>query len=137
MKKFYSLIVCVMVVGSLVACGKSATPGDVEAARKAIKSNAESTAKAYRNENFTAEHKITVLGDSTVSVDCPMGDGWSSVEIKDPSGKVAAKIKCSTYSASIGCLTDQQYIERKQYNTQDGKCGKSWVPYPIELIDAK
>ena len=138
MKKFYSLVACVLACGILVACGGSKTPpGEVEAARKAIKANAESTAKAYKNENFTAEHKVSVLGDSTVSADCPMGDGWSSVEIKDATGKVVASIKCSTNSASLGCVTAQQYADRKQYSGQDGKCGREWVPYPIEMIDAK
>lgn len=110
----------------------------VEAQRVTAQSNAEYNAQKYRAENprFEAGFKIVGHTDSTITNDCPQGDGWASISIMKVEDKTVEKykLKCSTVSAALGCYLDTDF-EKKNFAADEDTCqpvGK--VPFPIPKI---
>lgn len=61
--------------------------------------------------------------DSTIQSGCPQGDGWASVDlVNENNDKI--KIKCSTYSATIECMTEKDFLAREVFSSQEGHCNK-------------
>lgn len=105
----------------------------VEDARLQAKENALMLAKQFRAENKMAEWDIYARGDSTISSTCPQGDGWASMELRDPNfHSEAIKLKCSTVSLGIGCMTADDF-KNKVYANQEGKCNPD-IPHPLPKI---
>lgn len=103
-----------------------------EAARAQVLENAQFNANKWRNE-FSAGSKIMMRGDSTISERCITGDGWVSVDLLDDSGNATKKLKCSSVSATIGCMSVEDFKARGDYSAQDGTCNTS-LPFPLPKI---
>lgn len=132
-----SILVGIMAV-SLVACsGQQDVSFDtLETARITAKGNAEYNAQKFRAESPAfSNFSLEVQGDSTQAPKCPQGDGWASARLvsKDnPAQKFT--IKCSTVSASIGCMLQSDF-EKKPYAADDGQCQPiTKVPFPIPKV---
>lgn len=131
--KFAALVIAM----SLSACGPDKVSFDtLETARNQGKVNAEWNAQTFRASNPAyANTAITSQTDSTMTAECPQGDGWASIKLinkDDPGQKMG--IKCSTVSGSVGCLTDDDFA-KKAYAGDDGRCqGTDKVPFPIPKI---
>jgi hypothetical protein len=121
----------------LSACGPDKVSFDtLETARSQGKANAEWNAQGFRaSAPQYANTAITSQTDSTMSAECPQGDGWASVKLinKDNPGQKIG-LKCSTVSGSVGCLTDDDFA-KKSYAGDDGRCqDQTKVPFPIPKI---
>jgi major membrane immunogen (membrane-anchored lipoprotein) len=121
----------------LSACGKQNVSFDtLETARTQGKANAEFNAQAFRaaSPQF-ANTAIVAQTDSTMSPECPQGDGWASVKLvnkENPAQSVG--LKCSTVSSAVGCMTDGDF-QKKSYAGDDGRCQDvSKVPFPIPKV---
>lgn len=112
------------------ACGGKTYAFDtVEQARAQAKENGTQNAQMYRSENKLPDCGIYARGDSTISPECPNGDGWASNELRCPDKLV--KLKCSTVSVSLGCMTEEDF-RSKVYAQEDGKCQPyEKVPHPL------
>lgn len=119
---------------ALTACGeKDASFDTVEQMRTIAKDNSKSNAIIFRSERPDYQGwKVIQNGDSTISPSCPQGDGWASLEYLNPESGKKVKIKCSTYSAGIGCLLAKDFAT-KDYAKQEGSCNKD-VPMPLPKI---
>jgi len=130
-------IAIIAAAAALSACKKEEVSFDtLETARTQGKANAEWNAQGYRAANPQyANTAIVAQTDSSMTPDCPQGDGWASVKLvsKDnPANKLG--LKCSTVSGAVGCLTDQEFAT-KSYAGDDGRCQEtSKVPFPIPKI---
>jgi hypothetical protein len=120
----------------LSACGKSqVTFATLETQRGIANDNSKFNAQKWRAENGFEKTSILARGDSTQQIDCPQGDGWASVDLLDPTTKaVAQKLKCSTVSANIGCLKDEDFKSRAVLATQENKCNPG-LPESIKKIE--
>lgn len=131
------LIAVSLIALALAACGKQEVAFDtLETARKQAKENAGYNAKAWRaNAPGFGGVGIIENGDSTQTPDCPQGDGWASIEVVDPAtAKKLGKLKCSTVSASVGCM-DAVEFQTKSYASEDGRCQPTTkVPHPLPKI---
>ena len=103
----------------------------VEDARIQAKENALMLAKQYRADNKMPDWDIYARGDSTISSTCPQGDGWASIDMKRGYDEII-KLKCSTISRGIGCMTSEDF-KTKSYANEDGKCNPD-VPHPLPKI---
>ena len=114
-------------------CGSKASFATVEQARNQARANGEKNAKLFRmkNQKFS-DYEIYERGDSTISSECPMGDGWTTVDLIHPKTGAKVKLKCSSFSQSIGCILASEF-KTKIYAQQDGTCNKE-VPHPIPKI---
>jgi hypothetical protein len=134
MKKLFTILA---IAASLSACGPDKVSFDtLETARTQGKANAEFNAQVFRSTNPAFSNAaIVAQTDSSMTPECPQGDGWASVKMiakENPSLQVA--LKCSTVSGSIGCMTDQDF-SKKSYAGDDGRCqDTSKVPFPIPKI---
>ena len=132
----------------LAACGKSEAPvtkldtrvnfQTLEANRTQAQANAEFNAQKYRAENPRFDEGFKIVGhtDSTITNDCPQGDGWASISIMKVDGKNVEKytVKCSTVSGSLGCYLDKDF-EKKSFARDDGQCQpQDKVPFPLPKI---
>lgn len=132
---FKSLTLAAIVATMLAACGPDKVSFDtLETARTQSKANAEFNASVYRAAN-KYDANIIAMTDSTMTPECPQGDGWASVKLVDntnPSRQVG--LKCSTVSGSVGCMTDADF-KTKAYAGDDGRCQPTdKVPFPIPKI---
>jgi len=123
---------------ALVACGDEKVSADrLEEARSTAKANSEFNAALYKaaNPRFTADYSIVGRSDSTQTADCPQGDGWASLSIMKVDGKQVDKtpLRCSTYSASVGCYREEDFVKDKTLVSEDGVCRKE-VPYPLPVL---
>lgn len=118
----------------LISCEQQKVSFDtVEDGRRQARENAEIVAKSWRSQNLAyADTNIYMRGDSTVSPECPQGDGWASVDIQDKDGKVLLKLKCSTVSLSIDCLEDKDF-KSKSYAAEEGRCNRD-LPFPLPKL---
>lgn len=120
---------CVVLGG----CGDEKASHDAtETARGVASDNAVFSAQKYR-ANSNADWAIVPRGDSTQSRECPQGDGWASIDLVSPDKAKTIKLKCSTYSAGIGCLTADDFNARAQLSSQEGNCNDE-VPYPLPKV---
>ena len=122
----------------ITACGEDKVSSDrLEESRQTAKANAEYNAALYKasNPRFTADFSIVSRSDTTQTAGCPQGDGWASLSIMKVDGKVVDKtpLRCSTYSASVGCYREEDFVKDKQLVSEDGVCRKE-VPYPIPVL---
>lgn len=135
--KFTKLFASIVLATSLAACGPDKVSFDtLETARAQGKSNVEFNAQVFRSANPQyANHSIVAQTDSTMTAECPQGDGWGSVKLLDKTNPaLVTALKCSTVSGSVGCLTDKDF-QTKAYAGDDGKCQlTSKVPFPIPKI---
>lgn len=116
-----------------VGCGNEIASHDAtETARSVASDNAIFSAQKYR-ASAHADWSIVPRGDSTQSRECPQGDGWASVDLMSPDKAKTIKLKCSTYSAGIGCLTADDFNARAQLSAQEGNCNAE-VPYPLPKV---
>lgn len=124
---------------ALSACGpkEAATADRLEEARSTAKTNAEYNAQLYKaaNPRFTSDFQIVGRSDTTQTAQCPQGDGWASLSIMKVDGKIVDKtsLRCSTYSTSVGCYREEDFVKDKQLVTEDGVC-RSEVPYPLPAL---
>ncbi len=123
---------------TLAACSKETVSSDrLEEARQTAKANAEFNAQQYKaaNPRFTADFSIVSRSDTTQTKDCAQGDGWASLSIMKVEGKTVDKtaLRCSTYSSSVGCYREEDFVKDKQLASEDGVCQGS-VPYPIPVL---
>jgi hypothetical protein len=122
---------------AIVGCSKQEVGFDtLETARKQAKENAGYNAKAWRaNTPGMSSVGIIENGDSTQTPDCPQGDGWATIELVDTAtAKKIGKLKCSTVSGAVGCLTNDDF-QTKAYAGDDGRCQPvTKVPHPLPKI---
>lgn len=127
-----------IVVGilALVACSKNEVSFDtLESARTQANENAKWNAQRFRTSDPRFETlDIIPRGDSTQSPECPQGDGWASIDFIAQDKARIVKTKCSTVSAAIGCMTDEDF-KKKVYAQEEGHCAPtSKVPFPFRKI---
>lgn len=129
-KRFLSAFTSVLL---LSACSKEKVAFDTsEEARRQIRDNVTFLAQSFRAENKLTDYDILVRGDSTVSRTCPQGDGWASVDLMHKQGGEKRKLKCSTVSLGIGCMTEDDFLGRA-YASEENKCNPD-VPFPLPKI---
>lgn len=125
--------------GLIAGCGdhEVVSADRLEEARMVAKANSEYNAALYKaaNPRFTAEYSIVGRSDTTQTAECPQGDGWSSLSIMKVDGKTVDKtvLRCSTYSASVGCFREEDFVKDKTLVAEDGSC-RSQVPYPLPIL---
>lgn len=121
---------------TLAACPKDqvAFP-ELEKSRTQAKANGFKNAQLYRSERkMSYEYDIISNGDSAITNECPNGDGWVSDELVKKSDGSTIKLKCSTTSITLGCLTEKEFA-LKSYAQEDGNCAPLIrVPHPIPPI---
>ena len=133
----HKIILSAVMVAALSACSKQSVSFDtLETARTQGKANAEWNAQMFRAANPQYSNTaITVQTDSSMTPECPQGDGWASavlVDKADPARKLP--LKCSTVSGAVGCLSAQDFAT-KPYAGDDGRCQDvTKVPFPIPKI---
>lgn len=120
----------------LAGCGKNEeSPAALETARETANSNSRFNAAKWRGENGYEATNILARGDSTQQPKCPQGDGWASVDLLNPSTKAkVVELKCSTYSANVGCYLATDFKARPALSTQENSCSAQ-VPYPLKKIE--
>lgn len=133
-----SLVISAAVAMALSACSKTEVSTDrLEEARSTAKANAEYNAQLYKaaNPRFTADFSIVSRSDTSQTAECPQGDGWASLSIMKVEGKVVDKtsLRCSTYSASVGCYREEDFAKDTNLVKEDGSC-RTQVPYPIPVL---
>jgi hypothetical protein len=104
-----------------------------EDARRQARENASITARDFRSGAGLVDLDIVMRGDSTIDVRCPQGDGWASVDLIDRNKGETIKLKCSTVSLGIGCLTEADFKKRTNYANQDGSCSND-IPFPLPKL---
>lgn len=138
MKKTLFALAFAAAFGLSACTEKSIVSSDrLEEARQTAKINAEHNAALYKaaNPRFTAEYSIVGRSDTSQTAECPQGDGWASLSIMKVEGKIVDKtsLRCSTYSASVGCYREEDFAKDKQLVSEDGACRKE-VPYPLPQL---
>ena len=143
MKKLFSIVALTLIAVSALlttGCGQDkpiATADRLEEARSTAKANAEYNAALYKatNPRFTADFSIVGRSDTSQTAECPQGDGWASLSIMKVEGKVIDKtpLRCSTYSSSVGCYREEDFVKDTQLVKEDGVCRKE-VPFPIPVL---
>lgn len=133
MKNFIAIIA---IAASLAACNEKVSFDTLETARTQGKANAEFNAQMFRSNNPAfANAAIVSQTDSSMTPECPQGDGWASVKmISKENPNIQVGLKCSTVSGSVGCMTDADF-SKKSYAGDDGRCQPTdKVPFPIPKI---
>lgn len=130
-----ALIVTMMLLGT--ACNKEVAFDTLETARLQAKDNALWNAQNFRasDPRYKEGFDLVVRGDSTQMPECPQGDGWASVDLiaKDNKANVV-KLKCSTVSSAVGCMTSVDF-EQKAYAQEESHCqSTNKVPFPFRKI---
>ena len=126
-------VMMILVLMTSACAGKVYSFDTVEDARRQAKDNATQNAQIYRSDNKMPDCDIYARGDSTISNECPNGDGWASIDLRCP-GKGQMKIKCSTVSVALGCMTDDDF-KSKVYAQEEGKCQPlEKVPHPLPKL---
>lgn len=105
----------------------------VEESRVTARENSGILARKFRAESKLESYDLMLRGDSTITPECPQGDGWASIDLVDRTTNEVVKLKCSTASSGLGCMTDQDFKQRVEYAKQDGKCNTD-VPFPLPKI---
>jgi hypothetical protein len=150
MKKFFVSVMSVLLaVMMLSACTskedaarleKPVAFDTVEQARAQARDNAGWNAQNYRaNSPQYQQFNVQNNGDSTQANDCPQGDGWASLKLVNPANvNTIIKIKCSTVSGGIGCMTEDEFKQKPAYSVQEGHCQPTTVvPFPLPKISGQ
>lgn len=119
----------------LTACANEVGFDTLETARTQARENAKWNAQTFRmSDPRFGGLDIVTRGDSTQQPDCPQGDGWASVDFLSKDKATTIKVKCSTVSAAVGCMTDEDF-KSKIYAQDDGHCqSTNKVPFPVRKI---
>jgi predicted small lipoprotein YifL len=129
------ILLAIAVISIITACGKKEELdfATVESARMQANENSEFNAKAFRQKHpeYSA-YSISMRGDSSQSSKCGQGDGWASLDLVDIDKNSNTKLKCSTVSAAIGCMSEEDFKTR-QYASEDGVCNET-LPFPLPKI---
>ncbi len=138
MKTFSKLFLALATAVTLSACAPKEVSSDrLEEARQTAKANAEFNARMYKaaNPRFTSDFSIVGRSDTSQNANCPQGDGWAQLSIMKVEGKVVDKtsLRCSTYSASVGCFREEDFVKDAQLVAEDSHC-RADVPYPLPVI---
>lgn len=104
----------------------------VEDARKQVRDNVSTLAQKFRADNKLTDYDLYVRGDSTQSAECPQGDGWASVDLQEKTTGKVIKLKCSTVSSGIGCMTAEDF-KTKRYAQEEDHCSKD-IPFPLPKV---
>lgn len=120
----------------LAACGDDGVSFEtLETQRAVANANSRYNAQAWRAENGHEKLGILTRGDSTQQAKCPQGDGWASVDLTDPSTKQPViKLKCSTVSANIGCIRDEDFKARAVLAKQENSCNAE-IPSNLKKVE--
>lgn len=132
---FMGTVLMVGILFALFACSPNKVSFDTaEDARKQVRENVTSLAQEYRASQALTDYTLNVRGDSTISLECPQGDGWASIDLENRNAnpKIVIKLKCSTVSAGIGCMTDEDF-KGKTYAKEEGRCNTD-IPFPLPKI---
>lgn len=129
-------IVAALAAIALAACGEKEVSFDtLELQRSVANENSRFNAQAWRAQNGFEALNILSRGDSTQQVNCPQGDGWASVDLIHATSKQPVlKLKCSTVSANIGCLKDEDFKGRQVFASQENKCNTQ-IPKNLKKIE--
>lgn len=135
MKNAYFNFTCVglLVSVGLVACGKDKFSHETTESSRAVASeNSVFNAQKWRADLYPT-WAIIPRGDSTQTRECPQGDGWASLDLVSPEKDKTIGLKCSTYSAGIGCMTSSDFKSRSALSSQENKCNAE-VPFPLPKV---
>jgi post-segregation antitoxin (ccd killing protein) len=127
----------VTVVLTLASCdgGKNVSFDTLETQRAIANDNSKFNAQKWRAENGYESLNILARGDSSQQANCPMGDGWATIDLIDPKTKQSQlKLKCSTVSAQVGCWKEDDFKARAQLASQDGPCNRT-LPENLKKIE--
>ena len=128
------LLSAVILSSVLIGCADEVNFDTQEENRRVARENSNYNAKRFIKQN--PEYASTTIrndGDSTIGKKCAQGDGWSSITLRK-GGRDVVKLKCSTVSESIGCLTKENFAT-KDYSSQDGKCDTA-LPTSLRPIES-
>lgn len=117
------------------ACSKpDASFETTEDARRQAKENGIQNAQLYRSQNKLSDYDIYGRGDSTITNSCPNGDGWASNDLSQKDTGKVIRLKCSTVSVALGCMTEDDF-KSKPYAQEEGKCAPLVrVPHPLPKL---
>lgn len=135
-KSFLLIAIASAIAVSVAACGPENVSHDtLEASRTKSKENATWNAMQYRATADLANYSISASTDSIMSVSCPQGDGWASVQLlNNDNPNIKIGLKCSTLSGDIGCLPDADF-KLKTYASDDVTCQTTdKVPFPLPTL---
>jgi hypothetical protein len=104
-----------------------------EESRKIARENSGALARQFRADSKLDDYDLNLRGDSTITNDCPQGDGWASIDLVNRKTSETIKLKCSTVSQGMGCLMESDFKQRGEYANQDGKCNNE-IPFPLPKI---
>jgi len=129
-----TLSVCVALV--LAACGdKPASFDTLEQERGTARQNAMFNAQLYRGQSpVFSGWDIIGRGDSSQTADCPVGDGWATMDFVSPDKTKVVQVMCSTVSGNVGCLVKADF-KTKPYASEDGQCQKGKLPFPLPKVN--
>ena len=135
MKYVRFVLISTLALLTLTACDQEKVSFETaESSRMVAHDNAEYNAKSFRASNPQyVKYSISIKADSSITVKCPQGDGWASVDLVDIESGYKAPLKCSTVSASIGCMTDQEFKGKDVYIKQNDACDYA-IPFPLPKL---
>ena len=133
---FIAAVAIVFIGASMVGCGDDKVGFDtLELQRAVANDNSRYNAQKWRAENGFEALGILSRGDSTQQANCPQGDGWASVDLLDPKSKAAVvKLKCSTVSGNVGCVTADDFKARAVLAKHENSCN-SEIPKSLKKIE--
>lgn len=118
----------------ITACGDKVSMGSTEEQRTMARNNSKLIAMKFVAENPKySGFSVVPNGDSTITRDCPQGDGWASLSLINQTTGDTVPIKCSTYSIGIGCLVESKFNNKTNYKQQEGTCNND-LDYPIPKV---
>jgi hypothetical protein len=131
-------LIGIALAASLTACGapdEKVSFDTLETQRAIANDNGRFNALKWRAENGYESLGVLVRGDSTQQANCPQGDGWSSIDLVHAQTKATViKLKCSTVSMNVGCMTDADFKARTQYASQENSCNPD-IPKNLKKIE--
>lgn len=127
-----TITVAIAALVFLAGCSRE-SHDQTETMRGLANDNSAFNATVWRANSQYVDYSVITRGDSTQTRECPMGDGWASIDLMSPDRRTIIKLKCSTYSKGIGCVTDSDFKARPHLAGQENKCNKE-VPYPLPKI---
>lgn len=126
------VLVTVGLVLGLTACSDEVSFSTQEQMRGIAKENAEFNVRKFKADNARYSNLNHYnRGDSTIGPGCQQGDGWVSVDLLNDRGQPVVKLKCSSVSLNIGCMTKEDFGPR--YGDQDGTCNSD-IPQTLPKL---
>lgn len=107
----------------LIACGTSAETVDEN--QVISKKNSEHNFRQFLRREMSDVVDWSIQSDSTISSECPYGDGWATGKAKTAQGEQIVKCQTNGSGKGIeGCLILTDF-NKKDYADQEGNCDKS------------